>query len=47
MKKSSPPTSRRILLADEGEAGPQLDEKLLDMLQQPFLKGALLGVVGE
>ena len=35
------------MLADEGETGPELDEELLDVLQQPFLKGAFLGVLGE
>ena len=36
-----------VLLADKGEVGPELDQKLVDMLQQPFLKGAFLGLLGK
>jgi hypothetical protein len=35
------------LLADEGEAGPQLDQELLDMREQPFLEGVFLSFFGE
>ena len=35
------------LLADEREAGPELDQELPDVGEEPFLERLLLGLVGE
>src|SRR5437899_154129 len=36
-----------VLLAEEGEPGPQLDEELTDMGEEPLLDGLLLGLLGK
>jgi hypothetical protein len=35
------------MLADEGEAGPELDQELVDMLQEPLLEWAFLGLFSQ